>query len=142
MLRSPVWELVPERELRVLGHHLRGPRRVEDHLRMDLVDALELPDELAHLLRDLRADRAGGRRQREGDVRLVALDLDVVDESERDEVEAELGVDYLLERLVDVVFCRGSCRHAQRRIGGARPGPCSIWVAYDPKGSTVSRGAG
>ena len=41
---------VPERELRVLGHHLRGPGRIEDHLGMDLVDPLELADELPHLL--------------------------------------------------------------------------------------------
>ena len=41
---------VPERELRVLGHHLRGPGRVEDHLRVDLFDPLQLADELAHLL--------------------------------------------------------------------------------------------
>ena len=41
---------VPERELRVLGHHLRGPGRVEDHLRVDLLDPLKLADELPHLL--------------------------------------------------------------------------------------------
>ena len=34
--------LVPERELRVLGHLLRRPRRREDHRRDDLVDAVEL----------------------------------------------------------------------------------------------------
>ena len=61
--------LVPERELGVLGHHLRGPGRVEDHLRVHLVDALQLADELPHLLGDLGADRAGGRGQGEGDVR-------------------------------------------------------------------------
>ena len=33
-----------------------------------------------------------------------ALDLDVVDEAEGDEVEPQLGVDHLLERLVDVLF--------------------------------------
>ena len=31
-------------------------------------------------------------------------DLDVVDETERDEVEPELGVDHLFERLVDILF--------------------------------------
>ena len=52
--------LVPERELRVLGHALRGPHRREDHLREDLLDSLDLADELLHLLGDLRADRARG----------------------------------------------------------------------------------
>ena len=52
--------LVAERELRVLGHLVRGPRRREDHRRADLVDALELAHELIDLLGDLRADRAGG----------------------------------------------------------------------------------
>jgi hypothetical protein len=79
---------------------------------MDLLDPVELSDELAHLLGDLRADRAGRRRQREGDEGLLSLDLHVVDEAQGDEVEAELGVDDLLERLVDVLFCRGSRCHA------------------------------
>ena len=62
-------------------------------------DAGEVADELAHLLGDLGADRAGRGGQGEGDVDVVVLDLDVVDEAEGDEVEAELGVDDLLERL-------------------------------------------
>src|SRR5215207_4960466 len=109
--------LVPERELRVLGHHLRGPGWVEDHLRVDLVDPLELADELAHLLGDLRPDRAGGRGQGEGDESLAVLNLDVVDEPERDEVESELGIDDLLERLVNVLFgCRVGCHQAAIRF--------------------------
>ena len=60
---------VAEGELRVLGHLVRGPRGREDHVRDDLVDARDLADELLHLLGDLRADRARGRRQREGDGR-------------------------------------------------------------------------
>src|SRR4051794_39771346 len=51
--------LVAERELRVLGHLVRGPRRGEDHRRRDGLDALDLADELDDLLGDLRADRAG-----------------------------------------------------------------------------------
>ena len=63
---------------------------------------VELADELAHLLGDLGADRAGGGGQGEGDVDLVVLDLDVVDEAQGDEVEPQLGVDYLFEGLVDL----------------------------------------
>jgi len=84
-----------ERELRVLGHPVRGPGRVEGHVRADLVDPGELADELLDLLRDLRADRAAGRGQGEGDVDGAAFDLDLVDEAELDEVESELGIDDL-----------------------------------------------
>src|SRR6185436_18550468 len=60
--RSSGSGLVAEGELRVLGHHLRGPRRVEDELRVDLVHTFEIADELAHLLRDLGANRAARGR--------------------------------------------------------------------------------
>src|SRR5204863_2318286 len=84
---------VAERELRVLGHLVRGPRRREDHRGDDLLDTVELAHELLHLLGDLRADRAGRRGEGEGDVDLAAVDGDVVDEAELDEVEPELGID-------------------------------------------------
>jgi hypothetical protein len=71
---------------------------------MDRVYSLEVADELLHLLGDLGADWAGRGGQREGNVDVGALDLDVVDEAERNEVEAELGIDDLLERLDHVVF--------------------------------------
>jgi hypothetical protein len=91
---------------------------------VDSGDAVDVADELLHLLGDLRADRAGGGRQGEGDVDLGAvLDLDVVDEAEGDEVEPELGVDYLLEGLVDVLV-----GHLERfghafRVASGPPGP-------------------
>ena len=44
-----------------------------------------------------------GRRQRERDVDGPAVDLDVVDESELDEVQTQLGVDDVRERLLDFV---------------------------------------
>ena len=58
--QAEVKDSVAERELRVLGHLVRGPRRREDHRRDDLLDALELAHELLHLLGDLRA-RSGTR---------------------------------------------------------------------------------
>ena len=73
-----------------------GTRRVEGHVRADLVDAGELADELLDLLGDLRADRAAGRGEGERDVDGAALDLDLVDEAELDEVEPELGIDDLV----------------------------------------------
>ena len=93
--------LVAERELRVLGHLVRGPRRREDHRRGDLVDALELAHELVDLLGDLRADRAGGRRQGVGDVDLRPVELDAVDQAQLDEVEPQLGVDDVRQRVLD-----------------------------------------
>src|SRR5436190_13322997 len=96
--------LKPKCELGVLGHHLRGPGWVEDHLRVNRGDSGEVADELLHLLGDLGPDRAGGGREGEGDIDLVALDVDVVDEAEGDEVEPELGIDHFLEGLEDVVF--------------------------------------
>src|SRR5689334_6338380 len=63
-----VCRLKAERELRVLGHHVRGPGRVEDHLRVHGLGSLELAHELLHLLGDLRPDRASRIGQCEGHV--------------------------------------------------------------------------
>ena len=100
--RSLRAELVAERELRVLGHLVRGPRRGEDHARHDLLDAVDLAHELLHLLGDLGADRAGRRGERERDVDLAAVDVDVVDQAELDEVQPELGIDDVGESFSDV----------------------------------------
>ena len=78
------------------------------------------PTNSLHLLGDLGADRAGGGGQGEGDVDVLFLDRDVVDEAERDEVEAELGVDDLLERLVDVLLGRDF------RVGGRGVGLSAV----------------
>ena len=108
--------LVPERELRVLGHLLRRPRRREHHRGDDLRHPGEIADELLHLLGDLRADRAGGRGQRERDVHGPAVDLDAVDQPELDEVEAQLGVDDVGERVDDVVVVDHSLESSRRFV--------------------------
>ena len=71
---------------------------------MDGGDAGKIAYELLHLLGDLGADRAGGGGEGESDEDLLALDVDVVDEAEGDEVEPELGIDHLFKRLVDILF--------------------------------------
>ena len=67
------------------------------------------PTNSLDLLGDLWADRAARIGEGEGDVDLGALDLHLVDEPERDEVEPQLGVDHLLERLVDRVLGKRGC---------------------------------
>ena len=90
------------------------------------LDARELADELLHLLGDLRADRAGGGGQREGHVHGAAVDLDPVDQAELDEIESQLGVDDVGERLEDVVLVD----HRQPSVG--KSARCDL---YEPCGS-------
>jgi hypothetical protein len=71
------------------------------------VHAVELAHELLHLLRDLGPDGASGRREREVDEDVATLDLDLVDQAELHEIEPELGVDDVGERLLDVVHGHG-----------------------------------
>lgn len=97
----------PESELRVLRHHLRRPRRIKNHLRVNGLYARQIADEFLHLLGHLRTDRACRRGQGEGDVNVLFLDVDVVDQPKRDKVEPQLRVDHLFERLIDIVF--GKC---------------------------------
>ena len=53
-------DLEAQGEPGVLGHLVRGPRRREDHLRIDALHTVELAHELLHLLAHLRPDRAPG----------------------------------------------------------------------------------
>src|SRR5947209_3630708 len=92
----------PERELGVFAHPLWCPRRREGHRRLDVLDSVELADELLDLLGHLRADGTAGAGQRVGDADGAALDLDVVDQPQFDEVEPELRVDHIAQRLGDV----------------------------------------
>ena len=73
---------------------------------MYLFDARELGDELLHLLRDLRSDRAAGAGQRVGDPDHAVFYLDVVDETKLDEIETQLGVDHVA-KCVGYVFYGG-----------------------------------
>src|SRR5262245_1148570 len=94
---------ITERELRLLAHHVGGPRRREDHLGIHPRDAVELADELLDLLADLRTDRTARRREGEGDIHLTLLDRDLVDQAQLDEVEPELGIDHVRQRVLDVL---------------------------------------
>ena len=101
-----------------LAHLLRRPRRLEDHRALDGLHALQRQDELLDLLADLRADRARGRGQRERDVDVAAVLLDAVDEPELDEVQPELWVDHVGERLFDLL---ARCHEASLACVPGRP---------------------
>src|SRR6266700_1995236 len=80
--QEPWDDSVTERELGVLAHHLRRPRRREHHLGFYGLDALEFSDELFDLFVDLRSNRAPGRRQRERHMDVAVRDRYAVDEPE------------------------------------------------------------
>ena len=74
---------------------------------MHCVDALELADELLHLLGDLGPDRAAWRCEREVDEDVAALDLHAIDQPELHEIESQLGIDDVRKGLLDVVHGHG-----------------------------------
>src|SRR5690348_10439079 len=95
-------------ELRVVGHLVRSPRRVERQLQLDVLDALDLSDGAVDVLRDQRPGRAAHRGQAVDDLGRRVLHLDLVEEPEVDDVHPELGILDLAEHL-EHVFPR---RHA------------------------------
>ena len=92
-----------ERELGFLAHQLRRPRGVNVIFELTEVTPSKLADELVDLLGYLRPDRTARRGQRERDVDVAALDLDVVDQPQLDEVE-QAQVDHVRERFLDIVY--------------------------------------
>ena len=78
-------------------------------------DAVELGDRVAHGGLEVVADRAAGRRQRDGDVDdAVGVDVDRADHLELDDVAPQLGIDDDLQRLADLV-CVGMASLWQAR---------------------------
>ena len=100
--------LVAERELRVLGHLVRGPRRREDHRGHDLVTpSISLTNSMICSETCGPIGHAGVVRVNVTSTR-PAVDLDPVDQAELDEVQAELRVDDVAERLGDLFLDRSS----------------------------------
>src|SRR5215475_11836766 len=81
-----------EDELRVVGHPVRRPWRVERQLELDVLDALDLPDGAVDVLGDERTCRAAHGCQAVRDLGGRVLDLHLVEKSEIDDVHAELGI--------------------------------------------------
>src|SRR3990170_5045653 len=130
--RSPA-----EYELGVVAHPVGRPGRVEDELHVDALDAVDFQSRRGDVVLDHRRDRATHTRERVRDPCPVADDVDLVDEAERDDVDAQLrildsgerGSDCLRPRLLDLT--RGA-RH--RRA----PGPPERRVAVLPWGPTAT----
>src|SRR5690348_11565721 len=82
------------------------PARLPHQIRSDLGHAGQLGDDLLDTAADRSFHRTAARGQRERDVDGAVLDRDVVDEAERDDVEANLRIEHGRERLVDRVAGR------------------------------------
>ena len=88
---------------------------------MYLLDAVDLGDELLDLLGHLRTDRTAWARERIGDADGSAIDLDVVDQPELDEVESELRIYDVAQRDGDSLECghQSKCRRRPAATPGA-----------------------
>src|SRR5437870_197744 len=75
-----------EDELRVVGHPVRRPRRVERELQLDVLNTLDLADGAVDVLRDERAGGTAHRSQAVRDLGGRVVHLDVVEEAEVDDV--------------------------------------------------------
>src|SRR5438445_12488140 len=104
-----------EDEFRVVRHLLGRPGRVEGELRLDLLDARNLVRDAVDVLLDERAGRASHRGEAVEHLDLRAGDLDVVEQSEVDDVHPELGILDLAHRLDAFV----AVRHCDRSLAVA-----------------------
>src|SRR3954447_3792203 len=120
-----------QRRLGFVRHHLGAPRRTEHELRPYLAETVDRREERADLVLDQRADRTAHRRQAVSDVDVaVVLHIDLVHEAEIDDVDAELRVVDLHQRLADVLLRHG--RNAALR-------GCVVCLGLDVIGHAVSR---
>ena len=87
--------------------------RIPGQLDLDLFDARDGGGDVVHVLLDHRPGRAAHRREAVDQLHLGAVDLDVVEQAELDDVHPELGILDLVERLEDVFL--GQC-HARVRV--------------------------
>src|SRR6478672_8033586 len=93
-----------EDELRVVGHLVRRPRRIEDELELDVLHPGHFARHALHVTRDQRACRTAHRREAVDDLHLRTFDLDLVDEPEIDDVHTELRIFDLAERFEQIVL--------------------------------------
>src|SRR5216683_654423 len=95
----------PELEPRFLAHAVLCPWWRPYQLDADLADTRYGADRLLDLAGQRAGDRAGRRRQRHLDIDgTVALDDELVDEAEIDEIDRQLGVAHRLQRCENLRF--------------------------------------
>src|SRR4029453_1808920 len=125
-----------EDELRVVGHQLRRPRRIPRELDFDVLDSRNGRRRIVDALLDHRPGRTAHRGQAVYDLDLRAVDLDVVEQPQLDDVHAELRVLDPAQCLGDVLFRRhdpslaawpclapgGKTQHGDHRPGPPEPG--------------------
>src|SRR5690606_8183329 len=97
-------QLVPA----VLGDLVRPPRRHPDPVDLDL--AVELLQRAGGLVLQHVGERTGGAGQRHVDDDVPLVHVDAVDQAEIDDVDAQFGVDDVLEGVGDLFQDRKSTR--------------------------------
>src|SRR5262249_19777150 len=95
----------PQLTARFVGHHRLGPRRIEHDVDVDALDPGEpRPDRRLDEILQVVAKRTRRARHRHRDADRAVTDVDAVDEPEIDDVDPELGIDDVLQRVSDVGF--------------------------------------
>ena len=75
------------------GSHLRGiPRRVPDDVDVDFIDLPEIEQGVVNASADAFMHRAAGRRERHGHPDFPSLNLDVVDQTQINDVAVQRGI--------------------------------------------------
>ena len=132
---------------RILRHLVGRPRRVEDDFDLDVAHAGKLANDLLAVGDELRTGGAhrAGHRHVDLALRLAFFrgdEIDVVDQSQIDDVHEQFGIDDLFQLFADEVFAEMAAAAATGRpgsagLGGLRrraasrrgPGPARRWPA-------------
>src|SRR5205085_1065416 len=129
---------------RLFRHALWGPDRLVDDVDAGVRDSRQRQQVVAHVSHDVRGHRAAERGQRHLHVDPLGLDRDVVDESEVDDVDRDLGVEALAQHLDHVLRLHSRVGRDLGRDGGLlRHGfssgrPASFHALVPPRKLTTS----
>src|SRR5437660_8289133 len=104
-----------ENELGVVGHALGRPGGIPGQLDIHVLDSGDLAGDAVDVLLDHRPRRAAHRREAMNHLYARPLHLDVVQESQLDDVHSELGILYLAQRFEHVFLGRHLARVYRRK---------------------------
>src|SRR5437588_7886328 len=130
----------------VLGHSVRGPWRVVDDLHPSVLDARDLEQVLAHVGHHLAGHRAaeGGEGHLDVDALLLLVDVDLVDQSQVDDVDRDLRVEALVQLLQHGAL-RDFDDRAHSGFSTGRPAsfqalipPCRLTTSGTPSATAIS----